>query len=57
MRFTLADAGDGIEDANFVEKVADNGVLKLFNWIEWCQSVLDVNSSAKVNCFRYFYLL
>ena len=57
MRFALADAGDGIEDANFVEKVADNGVLKLFNWIEWCQSVLDVNAFAKVNCFRYFYLL
>jgi len=49
MRFALADAGDGIEDANFVEKVADNGVLKLFNWIEWCQSVLDVNAFAKVD--------
>ena len=57
MRFTLADAGDGIEDANFVEKVADNGVLKLFNWIEWCQSVLDVNAFAKVTCLHDYYFL
>lgn len=27
MRFCLADAGDSIEDANFVENMADAGIL------------------------------
>jgi len=49
MRFALADAGDGIEDANFVEKVADSGVLKLYTWIEWCQKVLAENDSAEAD--------
>ncbi|CAD5211186.1 unnamed protein product [Bursaphelenchus okinawaensis] len=34
MRLALADAGDGIEDANFVYDVADAGALRLFNLIE-----------------------
>ena len=35
MRLALADAGDGIEDANFVEKMADAGILRLYTFIEW----------------------
>jgi hypothetical protein len=31
----LADAGDTIEDANFVEKMADGGILKLYTLLEW----------------------
>ncbi|KAF1603895.1 UNVERIFIED_CONTAM: Leucine--tRNA ligase, partial [Eudyptes robustus] len=34
MRLALADAGDGIEDANFVYDVADAGALRLYNLIE-----------------------
>ena len=37
----LADAGDGIEDANFVESVADAGVLRLYTWIEWVRQVVE----------------
>ena len=29
MRLALADAGDGMEDANFVEDTADKGILRL----------------------------
>ena len=32
---TLADAGDGLEDANFVFEMADAGLLRLYSQIEW----------------------
>lgn len=41
VRFALADAGDGIEDANFIEKQAENGLLKLYAFIEWCKETID----------------
>ena len=40
MRLALADAGDGIEDANFVEKMADAGILRLYTWIEWVKEII-----------------
>lgn len=30
----LADAGDTVEDANFVEAMANAGVLHLYTWVE-----------------------
>jgi len=36
-RLTLADAGDGIEDANFEEKTANAAILRLHTLIEWCE--------------------
>lgn len=36
-RLCLADAGDSIEDANFVEATADAGILRLYTFIEWVQ--------------------
>jgi len=41
MRLALADAGDGIEDANFVEKMADAGILRLYTWIEWVKEIIN----------------
>ncbi|CAK8697067.1 unnamed protein product [Clavelina lepadiformis] len=41
MRLALADAGDAVEDANFVEKMADAGILRLYTWIEWVKEVLN----------------
>lgn len=38
-RIALADAGDGVADANFEEDVADNNVLRLYNLREWCEDV------------------
>jgi leucyl-tRNA synthetase len=39
-RIALADAGDGIQDANFEEDVADAAVLRLFNNKEWCEEMV-----------------
>ena len=33
MRMTLADAGDSVEDANFVETMAEASILKLYTFI------------------------
>ena len=35
MRFNLADAGDSIEDANFVEKHANATILRLHGLVDW----------------------
>lgn len=40
MRLALADAGDGIEDANFVEAMADAGILRLYTFLEWVKETL-----------------
>jgi len=36
-RFTLADAGDGLDDANFETDVANASILKLFTFEKWIQ--------------------
>lgn len=40
MRLALADAGDTVEDANFVESMADAGILRLYTWVEWVKEML-----------------
>ncbi|XP_040262078.1 leucine--tRNA ligase, cytoplasmic isoform X1 [Bufo bufo] len=40
MRLALADAGDTVEDANFVEAMADAGILRLYTWVEWVKEML-----------------
>lgn len=47
MRFCLADAGDSIEDANFVESMADAGILRLYTFIEWVKEVLASESNLR----------
>jgi len=37
MRLTLADAGDGIEDANFEEKTANANILRVHTLLGWCE--------------------
>lgn len=39
-RIALADAGDGIEDANFEETVANANILRLYELRQWCESVI-----------------
>ena len=36
-RLSLADAGDGIEDANFDDKTANASILRLHTIIEWSE--------------------
>ena len=38
-RLSLADAGDGIEDANFDEKTANANILRLHTLIAWCEEM------------------
>ncbi|KAG1650147.1 Leucine--tRNA ligase, cytoplasmic [Nymphon striatum] len=47
MRLSLADAGDGIEDANFVESMADAGVLRLYTFIEWVKEMVATKESLR----------
>ena len=39
-RIALADAGDGIDDANFDETVANSNILRLYTLKEWCEDVV-----------------
>jgi len=39
-RISLADAGDGLEDANFVRKTSNEAILKLTNYIAWVKNIL-----------------
>ena len=40
MRLALADAGDSVEDANFVTGVAEAGILRLYTLVEWVKEML-----------------
>lgn len=48
MRLCLADSGDSVEDANFVESTADAGILRLYTFIEWVKEVM-----ASKNLYRH----
>lgn len=39
-RVALADAGDGIDDANFDETVANSTILRLFELRKWCEEMI-----------------
>lgn len=43
-RIALADAGDGVEDANFEETVANSSILRLFTLKEWCEEIVEDES-------------
>lgn len=43
-RIALADAGDGVEDANFEETVANQVILRLYTLKEWCEETLSDSS-------------
>jgi leucyl-tRNA synthetase len=45
MRLALADAGDSVEDANFVVNVAEAGILRLYTFIEWVKEMLGSSDS------------
>lgn len=47
MRLTLADAGDGVEDANFDEKTANANILRLHTLLGWCEEMLKDDSNLR----------
>ena len=55
MRLSLADAGDGIEDANFVESMADAGVLRLYSFLEWVKEMIGSKDDQfrSEDCFTF----
>ncbi|VDO82498.1 unnamed protein product [Soboliphyme baturini] len=54
MRLALADAGDGMDDANFVETVADAGVLRLFNFLQWVKETLTELDGLRTGPMSFF---
>ncbi|PKU75434.1 leucyl-tRNA synthetase [Dendrobium catenatum] len=46
-RFSLADAGDAMDDANFVFETANAAILRLANEISWIEEVLAADSSLR----------
>ncbi|KAJ7163222.1 hypothetical protein C8R46DRAFT_1193733 [Mycena filopes] len=39
-RLSLADAGDGVEDANFDEKAANANILRVHTLVQWCEDMV-----------------
>ncbi|XP_054824535.1 leucine--tRNA ligase, cytoplasmic isoform X2 [Prosopis cineraria] len=46
-RFSLADAGDGVDDANFVFETANAAILRLTKELAWYEDVLASESSMR----------
>ncbi|CAH8255147.1 unnamed protein product [Arabidopsis lyrata] len=46
-RFSLADAGDGVDDANFVFETANAAILRLMTQFKWMEDVLAAESSLR----------
>ncbi|RAL52879.1 hypothetical protein DM860_007647 [Cuscuta australis] len=46
IRFALADAGDGLDDANFSSGVANAAVLRLTKELSWMKEVMDTTESS-----------
>lgn len=55
MRLALADAGDTVEDANFVEAMADAGILRLYTWLEWVKEVISNQDQLRTGPADTFY--
>lgn len=46
-RFSLADAGDGVDDANFVFETANAAILRLTKELAWMKEVMDAEASLR----------
>lgn len=47
IRVAFADAGDTLDDANFVHSTADNAILRLANLETWIKNILDTISTMR----------
>ncbi|MBW0467490.1 hypothetical protein O181_007205 [Austropuccinia psidii MF-1] len=57
-RLTLADAGDGFDDANFEELTANASILRLHTLVDWCKEVISHNDkfrSGEYNLFDHIF--
>lgn len=46
-RLALADAGDTLEDANFVFEMADGGLLRLYSQLEWVKEMIGTKDTMR----------
>lgn len=53
MRIALADAGDGVDDANFVVATADSALLRLFTQLQWIEETLKTPLSDEETMTAY----
>ncbi|VVD03476.1 unnamed protein product [Leptidea sinapis] len=53
MRLTLADAGDSIEDANFVESTADAAILRLYTFLEWVKEIINTRTTLRNGAYNF----
>ncbi|GKT99407.1 leucyl-trna cytoplasmic [Fusarium langsethiae] len=53
-RIALADAGDGVNDANFEEDVADTNILRLYTLKEWCEEMVQDQDQLRTGEFNSF---
>ncbi|VDK83810.1 unnamed protein product [Litomosoides sigmodontis] len=54
MRISLADAGDYVEDANFVYDMADAAVLRLYNLLTWSREMIALRERGDLRSGREF---
>ena len=54
MRFALADAGDGLDDANFEESNANAAILRLTKELNWMQEMLSPGADLRDQEGSYF---
>ena len=47
MRVAFADAGDAIDDANFVSTTANSAILRLTKELAWIQEVLEAKPGMR----------
>jgi leucyl-tRNA synthetase len=52
-RLALADAGDGVEDANFEDTTANAAILRLYTLLEWFEEHLKSNSELRTGEFSF----
>lgn len=46
-RLSLADAGDGLEDANFEEKAANANILRVHTLLGWCEEMFSAEANLR----------
>ncbi|RZC83660.1 hypothetical protein C5167_046442 [Papaver somniferum] len=52
-RFALADAGDGMDDANFVDDTSTSAIMRLTKEISWMEEILESESSLRSGLSTY----
>ncbi|RXW18839.1 hypothetical protein EST38_g7007 [Candolleomyces aberdarensis] len=52
-RLSLADAGDGLEDANFEEKTANANILRVHTLLGWCEDMVKDQANLRTGPRNY----